>query len=242
MEKFIPFWIEDVWGFKKASSNKLPLVCKNIWSVPHKSFIKQKFGKIAIIIVDVQKDFCPGGALAVIDGHLVILPLNELIKLAEENGWMIIYSRDWHPKETDHFKKWVKHCMQNTVGAKFHKDLFLSKKSVVISKGTGTKDDGYSAFEGTDLKSGKSLLEILNENNIQHIFVGGLATDYCVKATALDSRKYGFNTFLVQDAVKAVNIKPKNGDKAIKKMQQENIILINSQQVLNGMEVINETR
>lgn len=190
----------------------------------------------ALLVVDVQNDFCPGGALAVMDGDKVVGPINTMIEYARKNGWLVIASRDWHPVVTSHFKDyggiWPVHCVQNTFGAAFHPDL-NSIGAVVISKATKPDEDGYSPFDGyTD--AGVSLEEYLCSNDVTDIYVGGLATDYCVKAGAIDAAKKGFKTHLLFDACRAVNLKPDDGEKAVKEMQDVGVIVITTEEVLRG--------
>jgi nicotinamidase/pyrazinamidase len=170
----------------------------------------------ALIVVDVQNDFCPGGALAVPRGDEVIAPLNRLIEEFLSRGRLVVKTRDWHPEVTKHFKDyggiWAKHCVQNTKGAEFHKDLIDDPRIHIVSKGTG-QTDGYSGFENT------SLAELLREHDIEEIWIGGLATDYCVKNTALDALKEGFKVKLIRDAVRAVNLQPDDEKRAINEMQ-----------------------
>lgn len=196
--------------------------------------------KKALLVIDVQNDFCPGGSLAVADGDGVVEPLNNMIKLARENDWLIIASRDLHPKDTAHFKEfggiWPAHCVRGTAGAKFKHGLLFPEKIVIINKGTSKKDDGYSPFEGTDTILDLPLNQILKIKGITDIFIGGLATDYCVKAGVLDGLKNGYAVHLLEDAIKAVNLKPDDGTDAIAEMQKAGAIIINT------MEVVSETR
>jgi nicotinamidase/pyrazinamidase len=177
--------------------------------------------KDALVIVDVQNDFCPGGALAVAGGDEVIPVLNCAIARFSDAGLPIFATRDWHPEKTIHFKTqggiWPAHCVQGTTGAEFHADLKLSDDTVVVSKGMAAEDDSYSGFDATDM-SGTSLAELLREKGIERIFVGGLATDYCVKHTVLDGLKEGFKVLLLADAIRAVNLKPHDGELAIGEM------------------------
>lgn len=177
----------------------------------------------ALLIVDVQKDFCPGGTLAVPEGDKVVPVINQIMDLFP----LVIASKDWHPKDTVHFKKWPPHCVQNTPGADFHPKLNASKIKKIFLKGTQNKDDGYSAFEATNA----NLVEFLKKENITDLYVAGLATDYCVKASALDADKHGFEVFVVEDAVAAVNVKPGDGDKALKYMAHAGITLISSSEI-----------
>ena len=172
--------------------------------------------KRALIVVDVQNDFCPGGALAVAHGDEVIAPLNRLIEEFLERGEPVFKSRDWHPEKTRHFAPyggtWPVHCVQNTKGAEFHPELIDDMHIRVVSKGLGD-EDSYSAFDGTDLA-----LQ-LRRLGVEEVWVGGLATDYCVKQTVLDALREGFQVKALKDAMRAVEVKPGDGEKAIAEMQ-----------------------
>jgi nicotinamidase/pyrazinamidase len=172
--------------------------------------------KKALIVVDVQNDFCPGGALAVAHGDEVVAPLNNLMKEFLQRGEPVFKSRDWHPEKTRHFAAyggtWPVHCVQNTRGAEFHPELMDDIHIRVISKGLGD-EDSYSAFDGTDLA-----LE-LRRLGVDEIWVGGLATDYCVKNTVLDALKEGFQVKALKNAMRAVEVKPGDGQRAIEEMQ-----------------------
>lgn len=179
--------------------------------------------KGVLIIVDVQNDFCPGGALPVARGDEVVAPLNQLIEAVIKTGQPIVYSRDWHPVTTCHFKQygglWPAHCVQYTEGAKFHPALKVPQDAIIVSKGMDNRDDGYSAFEGKILTDGdKTLEQYLQEYGATDLYIGGLATDYCVKATVLDARKLGFRVHLLLDACRAVDVNAGDGDKAVEEM------------------------
>ena len=178
-------------------------------------------GKDALLIVDVQNDFCPGGALAVADGHQVVPVLNRYIERFKAAKHPIIATRDWHPEETSHFKDyggvWPAHCIQGTRGAGFHPDLALPDDVVIVSKGMGPKEDSYSGFQGTD-SNGVKLAELLRRQGVGRLFVGGLATDYCVKHTVLDGLKEGFKVVLLEDAVRGVDIQPGDSERAAAEM------------------------
>jgi len=177
--------------------------------------------KKALLIVDVQNDFCPGGTLAVPEGDRIISILNKYTKIFSREKLPIFASRDWHPKDSKHFKKfggvWPKHCIQNTRGARFHPHLRLPKETVILSKGMDPDKDSYSAFQAVDT-SGTEFLELLKTQGIDELFVGGLATDYCVKSSVLDALKLGFRVKLLIDAIKGVNIKPQDSEDAMKEM------------------------
>ena len=172
--------------------------------------------KKALIIVDVQNDFCPGGSLAVSHGDEVVGPLNELAKEFLERGEPVFKTRDWHKPTTKHFEAyggtWPVHCVQNTKGAEFHPDLIDDIHIRTISKGLGD-EDCYSAFDGTDLA-----LQ-LERLGIEEVWVGGLATDYCVKNTVLDGLKNGFSVKAIEDAMRPVDLKPGDGERAIEEMR-----------------------
>lgn len=173
----------------------------------------------ALLIVDVQKDFCPGGSLAVSGGNEIIPVINKYIKLFRGKNLPIITSRDWHPAKTVHFKIgggiWPVHCVQDTEGAKFHPDLALPKEVVILSKGMNPdRDDEYSDFQAVD-DDGTPFPEFLLRNGITRLYVCGIATDYCVKATVLDALANGFAVTLLKDAVCGVDLNPGDTEKAI---------------------------
>lgn len=180
----------------------------------------------ALLIVDVQNDFCPGGALAVPGGDRVAPPLSLLAEHFAAAGLPVLASRDWHPPETKHFKDsggmWPPHCIQNTPGAEFHPDLRLPEGTLVISKGSSPDSDSYSAFDGQSA-DGKSLGETLAALQVNHLYVGGLATDYCVSASVLDARKLGFEVTLLTDAVAAVEIVAGDSAKALEVMKRAGV-------------------
>ena len=177
----------------------------------------------ALLIVDVQNDFCPGGALPAPDGHLVVPVINKVMDEFEQ----IIASKDWHPEKTRHFEKWPVHCVQHTYGAAFHPNLDEEKIDQVFLKGTGKEDDGYSAFEATNI----DMIKYLKEHNVKDLYVCGLTTDYCVKASALDAKKNGFNVFVIEDAIRAVNKNKDDGERALEEMRYKHIIFVHSDQI-----------
>lgn len=190
----------------------------------------------ALIIVDVQNDFCPGGALPVPNGNEVIAPLNKWLykaELGKIGDRMIIVTRDWHPRQTSHFAefggRWPVHCVQDTEGAKFHSDLNLWH-CFVVSKGMGNNEDAYSGFDGT--YCGQKLRDLLKERRVDTVYIGGLATDYCVKATALDAVRLGLKTYLIFDACRAVNIQPGDGDRAVEEMKAAGVIITTSEETM----------
>jgi len=157
--------------------------------------VSEQFAESALIVVDVQNDFCPGGALSVADGHTVVPPLNEYIARFRAAGRPVFASRDWHPERTRHFQEyggvWPPHCIAGTAGAEFHPELHLPRDTIVTSKGMDPGEDSYSAFQAR-LPDGGRLPDALRAAGVHHIYIGGLATDYCVKSTVLDAITAGF--------------------------------------------------
>ena len=172
--------------------------------------------KEALIVVDVQNDFCPGGTLAVAHGDEVVPPLNRLIDEFLNRGLPVYLTRDWHPAKTSHFTAyggtWPIHCVQNTKGSEFHPDLRTDPRIKIISKDLVDKD-AYSAFDETDLAAQ------LRAQQVERVVVGGLATDYCVKNTVLDALKEGFEVIAVEEAMRPVDVEPGDGDRALQEMQ-----------------------
>ncbi|MGB9666470.1 MAG: nicotinamidase [Candidatus Cryosericum sp.] len=165
----------------------------------------------ALLVVDVQNDFCPGGALAVAGGDDIIPVINT---------WMprfatVIASRDWHPAGSAHFRKWPPHCIAGTVGAKFRAGLDTRHIQLVLDKGTSGADDGYSAFEATNV----DLEGWLRVRKITTLYVCGLATDYCVLQTVLDARRRGFDVVVLREAIAAVEVQPGDGQRALEAME-----------------------
>ena len=172
--------------------------------------------KRALIVVDVQNDFCPGGSLAVPRGDEVVAPLNALIREFLANGEPVFKTRDWHPPQTKHFAAyggvWPVHCVQQTQGAEFHPSLVDDERIRIISKGLGD-EDSYSGFDGTDLASD------LRRLGVVEVWIGGLATDYCVKNTVLDALREGFQVKAIEDAMRPVGRQPGDGDRALEEMR-----------------------
>jgi nicotinamidase/pyrazinamidase len=189
----------------------------------------------ALLIVDVQNDFCPGGALPVPEGDKVVPVLNRVAEQVAKAGGAVFASRDWHPPITRHFAayggRWPVHCVQNTPGAEFHPDLRLPEGTIIISKGTSENDDGYSAFEG-HTEEGRTLLDILRERGVRRLIVGGLATDYCVRASAMDALKHGFEVVVLTDAVRGVDVNPGDSERALEELRAAGAQLTTSQTIL----------
>lgn len=175
----------------------------------------------ALLVVDLQNDFAdPAGALAVPGAERVIAAVNELIAAARSAGALIVYTQDWHPRRTPHFETdgglWPVHCVAETWGAQLHPDL-RADAGPIVRKGIGG-EDGYSGFTMRDADGGEQpteLAALLREREAERAVVAGLATDYCVKATALDAVALGFETTVVERAVAAVNLEPGGGAAAL---------------------------
>jgi len=170
-----------------------------------------KNDKAALLVVDVQNDFCPGGALGVPGGDRIIPAVNRHIAEAAARGMPVYATRDWHPVVTTHFKEyggeWPPHCVQNTEGAKFRPDLKLPADAIVVSKGDDPARQGYSAFDG-HTEAGKPLLRDLRDRDVNRIYVTGLATDYCVKETAIDAIEAGLEVRVLADAIAGIDVHP----------------------------------
>jgi len=162
----------------------------------------------ALLVVDIQNYFCPGGALGVSEGDQIIPVVNKYVELFQNKLLPVFISRDWHPKETKHFKEfggpWHVHCVQNTNGGKFHPDFRVPEKAIILSKGTDPLLDGYSVFDAFD-PDNKQFIDVLNQLSIDELYICGIATDYCVRFTALDALKNGFKVNVLIDAIKGVD-------------------------------------
>jgi nicotinamidase/pyrazinamidase len=196
----------------------------------------ENYDKIALIAVDVQNDFCPGGNLAVTNGNEVVKPINSLRNWILGKNGLYFATRDWHPAQTAHFEAWPPHCVAGTPGAEFHPAL-NTKDAVILSKGTVETEDAYSVFDARS-ESGKSLgsiLETFRKRDKLALIIGGLATDYCVRATVLDAiRQYNTDVFVPIDAIKAVNLNPEDGEDAIEEMMARGAMICESGDILSG--------
>jgi nicotinamidase/pyrazinamidase len=183
----------------------------------------------ALIIVDVQNDFLPGGSLAVPDGDAVLAPLNTLIETFEARGLPIFATRDWHPQNHCSFHArggpWPPHCIAETPGAQFAAGLRLPASATIVSKATMPDKDAYSGFGGTELDV------LLRKADVRRLFIGGLATDYCVLNTVRDALSLGYEVMLVSDAVRAVDVEPGDGERAIDEMRERGAIPVATDQV-----------
>ncbi|MCR9016710.1 bifunctional nicotinamidase/pyrazinamidase [Aquiflexum gelatinilyticum] len=202
----------------------------------------------ALIIVDVQNDFIPGGALAVNEGDQIVPVINEL----QQKFDFIVATQDWHPAEhgsfaANHSQKsvgefidlngvnqilWPVHCVQGSKGAEFHPDLKNDKWKAIFKKGTHRKVDSYSGFFDNNKQGDTGLSAYLKENDIDEVFVCGLATDYCVKFTVLDAISEGFKTTMIADATRAVNINENDYIHAIEEMAQGGAKVVLAEEIL----------
>jgi nicotinamidase/pyrazinamidase len=188
---------------------KIPMVEKNV-----------------LLIVDLQKDFLPGGALPAPEGNLIIPVINRLSGMFER----VIASKDWHPANTVHFERWPPHCIRDSEGASFPEDFEDHHVDKIFLKGTGPGDYGYSAFEATN----EDLDSFLKANGIIDLFLVGLTAEYCVKATAFDAIEKGYQVTVIRDAVAGVNANPGDTEEAFRVMQLRGARLIGSENLLTG--------
>jgi len=199
----------------------------------------------ALIVVDVQNDFCEGGALAVKDAHEIIPIVNKVIDFFNKNQYLVVATKDWHPANHKSFAKnsngtigeigilnnlpqvwWPEHCVENTYGSKFHPTLKEIKH--IIYKGTNFEIDSYSGFFDNGKLKSTELLSLLENNQISEIFVLGLATDYCVKHTVLDALDLGFKVNVIEDGCKGVNLSFNDSNNALKEMMEKGAKIIKS--------------
>jgi nicotinamidase/pyrazinamidase len=187
----------------------------------------------ALVVVDVQNDFAdPGGSLYVSGAAAVVTAVNGLVGAAAAAGDVIVYTQDWHPPSTPHFVTeggvWPIHCVRDTWGAALHPDLAVAATGERVRKGTGGAD-GYSGFHARDPLTGTvtstGLAELLRARAADEVVVVGLATDYCVKATAIDAVEAGFATSVHRDAIAAVDLEAGDGDRAIEEMAAAGVLI-----------------
>ena len=178
----------------------------------------------ALLIVDLQNDFCPNGALPAPDGDRIVPVINKLMDKFD----YVLASKDWHPTKTVHFEKWPVHCVHDTPGAEFHPDLDTSKIDIILLKGTDNKDDGYSAFEATN----EDVAAYLRQKKISELYVVGLVTEYCVKQTVLDALRNGFKTFLIEDAVQGICKDKNDVPMAIAEMKKAGALMVKADKII----------
>ncbi|UOB18827.1 isochorismatase family protein [Abyssalbus ytuae] len=176
-----------------------------------------------LLIVDLQNDFLPGGALPAPDGNQIIPVVNNIMDKFD----LITASKDWHPEDTVHFEKWPVHCVQNTPGSDFPNELETGKIDTFLHKGTKNTDDGYSAFEATNI----NLDNFLKEKGVTELYVCGLTTEYCVKNSVLDALSHHYKTYVIKDAVAGVKAHPGDEDKAWQEMKVAGATIITSENI-----------
>lgn len=188
-----------------------------------------------LLVVDVQNDFCPGGALPVEGGDEVVTVLNEYVRHFQSHRAATYFSRDWHPARTTHFREWggpwPAHCVEHTFGAEFHPSLAIPADAVIVSKGMDPNQDSYSAFQGLD-PEGLALTDSLRSRGVRTIYVGGLATDYCVKCSVTDALRNGFEAVLLTDAIRGIDVAAGDVARAIDAMRAEGARLASIEEVV----------
>ena len=184
----------------------------------------------ALIVVDVQNDFCPGGSLGVTGGDAVARKMGAIARTFAERGGKVFATQDWHPAGHLSFAaqggQWPDHCVQDSHGAEFHAELGLPEGTRVIKKGASLDKDAYSGFIDSDLDAQ------LKAGGINRVYVGGLATDYCVVNTVVDALANGYETYVLADAVAAVNVEPGDGDRALHLMELNGAVLTTTEEAL----------
>lgn len=191
--------------------------------------------KTALLVIDVQNDFVPGGALAVTEGDQIIPTINQL----QSKFDLVVATQDWHPADHSSFISngpegiWPDHCVQETSGAEFVDELNMEKIAQVVRKGTNTAVDSYSGFFDNDHNTSTGLNDYLHDNGITDVYIVGLATDYCVKYTALDAITEGFTTTTIIDATRGVEVNPGDVENAIKEMEDAGVAIVESSEFLN---------
>lgn len=190
-----------------------------------------QFKDAALILVDIQNDFCPGGALAVTEGDEIVAVVNRLMPRFS----LVVSTQDWHPANHISFKEqggpWPPHCVRGTTGAELHPALETGAVTNYFRKASSPDKDAYSEFEGVD-ENGRTLDELLKSKSVKRVYVVGLATDYCVKATVLDALELGYKVFAIIDAMRAVNVNPDDGAKALDEMERKGAHLITGDEIL----------
>jgi nicotinamidase/pyrazinamidase len=191
---------------------------------------------VALIVVDMQNDFAsPKGSLTVAGGEAIVPIVNGQVGMARSNKALVVFTQDWHPPHTPHFARdggtWPVHCVADTWGAEFHEGILCPPGTPLIRKGTNG-EDGYSAFTMRDPQTGATvptpLETLLYEAGVDNVVVVGLATDYCVKATALDAIRLGHHTTVLTDAIAAVNVNAGDGDAALGELEAAGVALASS--------------
>jgi nicotinamidase/pyrazinamidase len=188
----------------------------------------------ALLVVDVQNDFMPGGALGIRHGDEILAPINRLIDRCSAAGLPVLLTRDWHPPDHCSFAAqggpWPEHCVAGSPGARFVAQLHVPAGALLVSKATQRNEEAYSAFHGT------GLAEDLRRQAIRRVFIAGLATDYCVRASTADARRAGFDVVVLTDAIRAVDAQPGDAERAIEEMTTAGAAMITSSDLLDLMQ------
>lgn len=187
----------------------------------------------ALIIVDFQNDFCKGGTLAVSGFEKIIKPVNNLIQVFTSNIKPIFFTRDWHPKDHSSFLEqggsWPPHCIAGSIGACIYDEIIVPLSTTIVSKAESKNKDAYSGFENTRLNS------LLKDKNVNTVIICGLATDYCVKNTTLDSLNLGYKTIVAEDGIRAVNVNPNDGVTAIEEMVYAGAVMQKTEDIIKNL-------
>ncbi len=185
----------------------------------------------ALLLVDVQYDFLPGGAMGIPGSDAILPVLNRCIDLFTERDLPVLATRDWHPPNHSSFQEqggpWPVHCVANSEGAALSSELRIPTSTAIVDKGQAVAAPGYSGFEDT------GLAQMLREKGIRRLFIGGLALDYCVHATAMDALKENFTVFLIRDGTRPVEAEPGDGERAVAELTDRGATIIDSQQILD---------
>jgi nicotinamidase/pyrazinamidase len=195
--------------------------------------------KTALVVVDVQNDFCPGGALAVAEGDQIIAPTNRLIRYFHSQKALVLYTRDWHPANHCSFKDfggpWPVHCVQDTPGAKFHRNLDVPDDAVIMNKAWQPDSEDFSGISSSEL------FPRLVQDNVRRVVLVGLATEYCIKATALNARAEGFEVMVITDAIRPVNVRHGDGQRALDDMSARGVALLTCDELLSFLHASENT-
>lgn len=195
--------------------------------------IKLESGDI-LVVTDMQNCFLPGGSLPVTEGDSIIGPLNEALDVFSASGLPVIFTRDWHPPDHCSFRvrggPWPAHCVQGTEDAAFSRKLHVPAGKIVISKAADPDKEQYSAYYGRD-EAGATLADNLRELKVRRVFIGGVATEYCVYNTVLDMLKDGYDVYVFADGVKPVDVNPGDGTASLEKMEERGARLIRARQL-----------
>ena len=191
-----------------------------------------KFPNTALLIIDVQNDFCPGGVMEITGGDGIIPTLNRLAFVFAERQGRVVATQDWHPSGHSSFSIWPEHCVQGSQGADFYEELDLRPVNLILRKGFRKELDSYSAFFENDRRTSTGLDAYLKTHSINTVVLGGLATDYCVLYSAMDAVSLGYNTIVVNDAVRGLDSPPGSVDEAIRAMREAGVNITESGDLL----------